>query len=97
MTYGSTIIIYVLIMQNQTYDKISKSSKVTLCLRQQSTYNMQQYVCIHLYIKTKASKIIDIGIFFNIIITTQHAQWPLSIIRNRFHILSVFVPSVFLL
>ena len=37
MTYGSTIIIYVLIMQNQTYDKISKSSKVTLCLRQQST------------------------------------------------------------
>ena len=37
MTYGSKIIIYVLIMQNQTYDKISKSSKVTLCLRQQST------------------------------------------------------------
>ena len=51
----------------------------------------------HLFIKTKASKIIDIGIFFNIIITTQHAQWPLSIIRDRFHILSVFVPSVFLL
>ena len=48
MTYGSTIM-YVLIMQNQTYDKISKSSKVTLCLRQQSTYNMQQYVYIYLF------------------------------------------------